>query len=108
MAGYLKYFDQLSRLVWGEAPEVPKNEHCVRFGILGAAKIAPRALVKPSRSHPDMTIDAVAARKLDKAQAFAQEWGIPKAYGSYEELLKDPEIDAVYNGELSLWQTFIL
>lgn len=98
MAGYLKYFDHFSKVVWGEAPEVEKNPNPVRFGILGAAKIAPRALIKPSRSHPDMTIDAVAARQLSKAQSFADEWAIPKAYGSYEELLEDKDIDVIYNG----------
>lgn len=98
MAGYLKYFDKLSHLVWGEAPHAEKNANPVRFGILGAATIAPRALIKPARSHPDMVIDAVAARQLAKAQAFAKEWAIPKAYGSYEELLNDRDIDVIYNG----------
>lgn len=98
MAGYLKYFDKLSRTIWGEAPEVEKNPNPVRFGILGAATIAPRALIKPSQSHPDMVIHAVAARQLAKAQRFADEWGIPKAYGSYEELLRDENVDVVYNG----------
>ena len=40
---------------------------------------------------------AVAARQLDRAQAFADEHGIGKAYGSYEELIADPDIDAIYN-----------
>ena len=38
----------------------------------------------------------MAARQLDRAQAFADEHGIPKAYGSYEELIADPDIDAIY------------
>src|SRR5260221_12050118 len=42
-------------------------------------------------------IAAVASRDLKKAQAAAAQLGIPKAYGSYEELLADPEIDAIYN-----------
>lgn len=99
MAGYLKYIDQVSHAIWGEAPHVEKNPNPVRFGILGAATIAPRALIKPSKSHPDMVVHAVAARQLAKAQAFAEEWGILKAYGSYEELLNDKDIDVVYNGE---------
>ena len=40
---------------------------------------------------------AVASRSQEKAEAYAQEKGIPKAYGSYEALLADPEIDAIYN-----------
>ena len=42
-------------------------------------------------------IHAIASRSLDKAQEAARSLDIPKAYGSYEELLSDPEIDAVYN-----------
>lgn len=102
MAGYLKYFDKLSLLIWGEAPHAERSANPVRFGILGAATIAPRALIKPSRSHPDILIAAVAARKLDKAQAFATEWNIPKAYGSYQEMFDDPDIDVVYNGEMQI------
>lgn len=43
------------------------------------------------------TVDAIASRDLTKAREAASELGIPKAYGSYEELLEDPEIDAIYN-----------
>ena len=42
-------------------------------------------------------VTAVASRDLDKAKAYAAELGIPKAYGSYEELIADPDIDAIYN-----------
>jgi predicted dehydrogenase len=40
---------------------------------------------------------AVAARNKDKAEAFAKKHGIEKAYGSYDELINDPEVDVVYN-----------
>ena len=40
---------------------------------------------------------AVAARNKDRAEAFAKKHGIEKAYGSYDELIKDPEVDVVYN-----------
>ena len=40
---------------------------------------------------------AVAARSKDRAEAFAKKHGIEKAYGSYDELIKDPEVDVVYN-----------
>ncbi|MEV5720967.1 Gfo/Idh/MocA family oxidoreductase [Amycolatopsis mediterranei] len=69
----------------------------LRIGILGAARIAPTALVKPAASISSVSVTAVAARSLDRAQAFATKHGIAAAYGSYEELLADPEIDAVYN-----------
>ncbi|WP_372669128.1 Gfo/Idh/MocA family protein [Amycolatopsis kentuckyensis] len=69
----------------------------LRIGVLGAARIAPAALVKPASSHPSGSVAAVAARSLDRAQAFASRHRIPTAYGSYEELLADPDVDAVYN-----------
>ncbi|MEU7791153.1 Gfo/Idh/MocA family oxidoreductase [Amycolatopsis sp. NPDC049159] len=69
----------------------------LRIGILGAARIAPTALVKPASSHSSVTVGAVAARSLERAQAFAARHGIPRAHGSYEDLLADPDIDAVYN-----------
>jgi xylose dehydrogenase (NAD/NADP) len=68
----------------------------LRLGILGAANIA-RAFtsgVAPSRS---VTVAAVASRDAGKAEAFARECGIPRSFGSYEALLADPDIDAVYN-----------
>ena len=48
---------------------------------MGAAKIAPIALVVPARSHPEVVIHAVAARDLSKAQGFAKKHGIDKVYG---------------------------
>ncbi|NBH11655.1 Gfo/Idh/MocA family oxidoreductase [Amycolatopsis sp. SID8362] len=69
----------------------------LRIGILGAARIAPTALVKPASSHSSVSVGAVAARSLERAQTFATRHRIPAAYGSYDELLADPEIDAVYN-----------
>ncbi len=48
-------------------------------------------------SVPEVTVAAVAARDKSRAEAFALRHGIPKAYGSYEDLLADPEIDAIYN-----------
>ncbi|MGW5723196.1 Gfo/Idh/MocA family protein [Amycolatopsis sp. NPDC003865] len=69
----------------------------LRIGVLGAARIAPAALVKPASSHPAVSVTAVAARSRDRAQAFASRHRIQTAYGSYEELLADPDVDAVYN-----------
>lgn len=53
----------------------------LKFGILGAAKIAPSALITPAKSHPEVVIYAVAARDLGKAQKFAKDHGIEKVYG---------------------------
>ncbi|MFB9690252.1 Gfo/Idh/MocA family protein [Amycolatopsis plumensis] len=69
----------------------------LRIGILGAARIAPAALVKPASSSSEVEVVAVAARSFDRAQAFAAKHGIARAYGRYEELLAEPDIDAVYN-----------
>lgn len=69
----------------------------VRIGILGAARIAPFALISPARSVPEVRVVAVAARDGERAAAFARKHGIEKAYTGYEALLADPEIDAVYN-----------
>lgn len=68
----------------------------LRIGILGAARIAGRAVVEPARTLGHEVV-AVAARDLGRAQTYAAEHGIAKAYGSYEELLADPDIEVVYN-----------
>ena len=68
----------------------------LRIGILGAARIAEKALITPARANGAQVV-AVAARELTRAQEYAARHGIPKAYGSYEELLADPEIALVYN-----------
>jgi len=81
------------------APEAPTGSP-LRFGILGAANIAPIALILPVKNHPDAVVKAVAARDQARADAFAKKHGISKAYGgpgAYQKLLDDPEIDVVYN-----------
>lgn len=69
----------------------------VKWGILGAAGIA-RRRVAPAMLQCELAeIAAVASRSLGKSQEFAKEFSIPKAYGSYEELINDPEIEVIYN-----------
>ena len=68
----------------------------VRIGIIGAARIAPMALIKPAMDSSDVVVAAVAARDADRAREFAGKHGIGQAYGSYEDLIADPEVDAVY------------
>lgn len=71
----------------------------VRWGILGTATIAKEAVIPGMRKSPyceRVELRAIASRNLDKAQWVAREFDIPQAYGSYEQLLADPDIDAVY------------
>ena len=67
------------------------------MGTLGSSRISQPALIDPAASVPEVTVAAVAARDLARAEAYALRHGLEKAYGSYEELLADPDIDAVYN-----------
>ena len=69
----------------------------MQIGVLGAARIAPPALIKPAKENSDVVVAAVAARDVSRAQAFAAKHGIARVHGSYEALLADPDIDAVYN-----------
>ncbi|KAA0965595.1 Gfo/Idh/MocA family oxidoreductase [Sporosarcina sp. ANT_H38] len=68
----------------------------VRWGIISTASIGKRSVIPGIQESKRNVVVAVASRSLENAQAFADELGIQKAYGSYEELLNDPSIDAVY------------
>ncbi len=67
----------------------------VRFGILSTAHIN-RLLIPGAHASDKVELIAVASREQSKADAYAREWGIERAYGSYEALLEDPDVDAVY------------
>ena len=69
----------------------------LRIGCLGAARIAPAALIKPCQSNDRVLCAAVAARDPSRARTFADKHGIDKVHESYEALLQDDEIDAIYN-----------
>jgi predicted dehydrogenase len=69
----------------------------LRIGCLGAARIAPAALIKPCQSNDRTVCAAVAARDPSRAREFATKHGIPKVHDSYDSLLADDEIDAIYN-----------
>jgi len=71
------------------------KEKKLNWGILGAAKIA-RSLAPAIRESQFAVPYAVASRTLEKAQTFASEYGFEKSYGSYEALLRDPAVDAIY------------
>jgi len=69
----------------------------VTWGVLGVAKIATTKVIPAMQRSGVTSVAAIASRDLGKAQAAATALGIPRAYGSYEELLADPEIDCIYN-----------
>jgi len=67
----------------------------IRYGLLGASNIARSAHIPGIAGAENSTLLGVASRRESKARSFAAEFNIPRAYGSYEEMLADPEIDAV-------------
>ena len=69
----------------------------LRIGALGAARITPTALLRPARALPEAEVVAVAARDPARARRFAARHGIGRVHASYQALLDDPEVDAVYN-----------
>lgn len=69
----------------------------VRWGVLGAAKIAVEKVIPAMQRGEWSEVAAIASRNSEKAERVAQALGIPRAYGSYEELLADPLVEAVYN-----------
>ncbi len=69
----------------------------VRWGILSTARIGVTKVIPGMRKSPYVEVAAIASRDLATAQGVAQSIGIDKAYGSYEALLADPDIDAIYN-----------
>ena len=68
----------------------------LRWGLLSTARIN-RAVIPPIRASQQSELKAVASRDVVKAKDYAKEWHIPHAYGSYEELLADENIDVIYN-----------
>lgn len=68
----------------------------IRWGLLSTAKIN-NAVIEPLKQSARSELVAVASRDQARAEAYAREKGIPKAHGSYEAMLADPEIDAIYN-----------
>jgi predicted dehydrogenase len=69
----------------------------VRWGIVSTAKIGTVKVIPAMQRSPYSEVTAIASRESNKAAAAAKQLGIAKAYGSYEELLADPDIDAIYN-----------
>ncbi|MFN2628605.1 MAG: Gfo/Idh/MocA family protein [Gaiellaceae bacterium] len=67
----------------------------MRLGVISTARIN-RAVIPAAKESPKVDLTAVASRSRETARAYAQEWGIPTAHGSYEALLEDPAVEAVY------------
>ena len=67
----------------------------MKVGIIGAGAIAAK-MAETLAGMKDAEGYAIASRSLDSARAFADRWGFPRAYGSYEEMLEDPDVDLVY------------
>src|SRR4051812_19833884 len=69
----------------------------IRWGILGVAAIATKKVIPGMQKSGSLEVAAIASREIARARSAAEQAGIPKAYGSYEDLLTDPEIDVIYN-----------
>jgi len=68
----------------------------IKWGILSTADIN-RKLLAGAAESDDVEVVAVCSRELGRAEEFAERWAIPRAYGTYDELLADPEVEAIYN-----------
>jgi predicted dehydrogenase len=69
----------------------------LRIGILGAANIAPQALINPAKENSEVVVAAVAARDPSRARAFAAKHDIARVHDDYDKLIADRDLDAVYN-----------
>ena len=73
------------------------DNNILRVGIIGTGWIAEKAAITLN-GLTECEAYAVGSRSQEKAEAFAQKWNIGKAYGSYSELIADPDVDLVYVG----------
>jgi predicted dehydrogenase len=69
----------------------------LRIGVLGAANISATAILAPASANSEVEVTTVAARDPQRAKEYAAKHGIPKIVTSYEDLVADPDIDAIYN-----------
>ncbi len=79
----------------GHCEIVRRSGSPVKWGIVSTADIN-RKVIPGAHASDKVDLVAVASREAARAEAYAREWEIPRAYGSYEDLLADPEIEAVY------------
>ncbi|KAI0809175.1 hypothetical protein BC629DRAFT_1482764 [Irpex lacteus] len=84
----------------GNPPAAAKEQNPVRFGLLGASRIAVNAVINTAKSHPNALVAAVASRERTKAEQYAKQHSIAVVYSgedAYQRLLEDSAIDAIYN-----------
>lgn len=87
--------ESIARIAAGAELLDPMDAPAVRWGILGAGLIA-RRFTEEVTAHTRSSVVAVGARDLERAETFATELGIDRAYGSYDEVIHDSEVDALY------------
>lgn len=73
------------------------DQRPIRFGVLGAARIVPKALIEPARIVPGVEVRAIAARDRRRAREFASRHSIARVHSSYADVIRDPDIDVIYN-----------
>jgi predicted dehydrogenase len=76
--------------------KIQKSSNPIRVGLFSSASIAINALISPAEQLPDVVVFAVATRNRIKSEEFAEKYSIHRVYDAYENLLTDPEIDAIY------------
>ncbi len=76
---------------------MPQTQEKIRWGILSTAAIGVKKVIPAMQRCAQASVTAIASRDGERAKQAAAELGIPKSYGSYEEILADPEINAIYN-----------
>ncbi len=76
---------------------MPKLAKPLRFGTLGTARITPRALLYPCMDEPAAFVRCIAARDRTRAEAFAEHHNIGQVWDSYQQVVDDPKVDALYN-----------
>jgi hypothetical protein len=79
-----------------QANKVSKTPVAVKIGVLSSAMINPASLFHPAASYAGADVIAIASRDEGVAKKAAKSYNIPKSYSSYEALLADPEVEAVY------------
>lgn len=95
MAQFVLFFEKFGTFnkSWGKIEKLKK----IKIGVLGTAKIAREQVIPAIQNSQNCELTAIGSRELEKARATAQNLGIKKYYASYQQLLDDPEIDAIYN-----------
>ncbi|KAI1325924.1 putative oxidoreductase [Xylariaceae sp. FL0255] len=87
----------LNRLYFAfNPPKVEKYHDVIQVGVLGAAQIAPMAIISAAASHPEVVVQAISARDRSRAEEFAKKHGVPDVKDTYQDVIDDPNIDAIF------------